>query len=270
MMLRVLLVLMILNAAPVAAGDHVGQRRGAGWRTEERRLLKEILGRPVYQRWKLRREPEERPREKSYLGEMARAILDDMWRGIKDFFSWLRKLFDKSGVSAPDMPLAGGDLADILRKGAWAAFAALLALAGLYLYGLRGKAGGRIRMAAVLSRRKVREALDGADALAMDWRGWMDVADGMEEEGDFRAMYRAMYLSLLSGLHEKGRIDFRANRTNWAYVNGYKGSREERETFGELTGLFDQVWYGLKSPGLVSIGEVKARANRLLAPDKAA
>ena len=252
------------------AAQEPGQDTHDGWKTKERRMLSEILQKPVYQRWKLRQEREEVTREDSYLGKMAREALNDIWEGIKDFFRWLRSLFKRTGLHFPNAPQGAGDLAEALRMAAWAAFFLLAALGGWQLYKLWMVGGGGKRLARVLSREKLREALDGADALALDWRGWMDVAGGLEAEGDFRAMYRALYLSLLSGLSEKGLIEYRKNRTNWVYVNGFKGPEEQRRSFGQLTGLFDQVWYGLKPPGEISLEDVKARAGALLKMEKAA
>ena len=74
----------------------------------------------------------------------------------------------------------------------------------------------------------------------------MGEADRLAAEQDFRAVYRALYLALLSGLHTAGKIEHSLTRTNWTYVQRYRGPGEERQTFGDLTALFDRVWYGRK------------------------
>ncbi|MDH5637877.1 MAG: hypothetical protein OEZ04_05250 [Nitrospinota bacterium] len=272
--LALLLMMAVAQAAPqgqvpqelVPQGQaSQGQAQGADENiSQKRQLLSEILQRPVYQRWKLRQSQEAEPQEESVIAQMARSALQSIWNGFKRIIKWIWKQIKRSNISLPDLPSAPGNMLDFLKMGAWAAFAALLVVAGLYLYGIRKKLRDNIRLAVVLSREKVKDALENGQALALDADGWMTEADRMGAEGDFRAMYRAMYLGLLSGLHESGRIDFRKNRTNWVYVNGYKGSLADRADFSALTETFDQVWYGLKPAEGVSLEEVKAMAGRLL------
>ncbi|MDH5509136.1 MAG: hypothetical protein OEZ32_02160 [Nitrospinota bacterium] len=262
--LALLMAVAVTNAAPQGlASQNLAPGRDENI-SQKRQLLSEILQRPVYQRWKLRQSLEAEPREESILAQMARSTLQSIWDGFKRIVKWIWKQIKKSNISLPNLPSAPGNMLDYLKMGAWGAFALLLVVAGLYLYGMRKKLRDNIRLAVVLSREKVKEALESGQALALDTDGWMNEADRMGAEGDFRAMYRAIYLGLLSGLHESGRIDFRKNRTNWVYVNGYKGSLAERADFGALTETFDQVWYGLKPAEGVSLDEVKAMAGRLL------
>ena len=236
----------------------------SGEAVSQRQLLKQILNRPVYQRWKQRQEPEARLGEESYIAQMARSTLESIWEGVKSVFKWLKSLLDKARWSIPSISGEPASVIDFLKQGAWLAFGVMLLMGGLYLYGARKKLAGGMNLARILSRERIRQALDDAEALALDSQEWMAVADRMEEEGDFRAMFRAVYLALLSGLHQRGAIDFRKNRTNWTYVRGFKGAAGEKEEFGGLTDLFDQVWYGLKSPEGVSIPQVRARASALL------
>jgi len=261
------MVLWLLFTAAMAQGAPQPQEEGESI-TQQRKRLSEILERPVYQRWKLRQNPELEAERKSYLAHMARSILEDIWKGFVKFWKWIWRQVSKLNINLPNLPQGPEGISDYLRMGAWGAFAALLVVAGLYLYGLRKRLGKRILLAKVLSREKVRQALEGGEALAMDSGGWMEEAERMGAEGDFRAMYRAIYLGLLSGLHEKEIINYRKNRTNWTYVNHYKGAPEDRAEFGDLTGMFDQVWYGQKTVGGGSLEDVKARAGSLLSRGK--
>ncbi len=92
----------------------------------------------------------------------------------------------------------------------------------------------------------VKKALNEGDALAQNADAWLSLAQQLGQDGDWRMAYRAMYLALLSGLHETGRIHFRKSLTNHAYVNRYRGPREEIQIFSTLTDIFDRVWYGDK------------------------
>ena len=90
---------------------------------------------------------------------------------------------------------------------------------------------------------------------------------GSPPQYEFRAVYRALYLALLSGLHAANKIDFRKTRTNWTYVRGYRGPEPEKVTFTSLTALFDRVWYGEQPAAQSSIPEVRRRVAWLLAKE---
>jgi hypothetical protein len=121
----------------------------------------------------------------------------------------------------------------------------------------------------VLSREQVREALESGEALALGTPQWMAEADRLAQQGDLRAVFRALYLALLSGLHTQGRIDFRRSRTNWTYVRRFRGVETDRRIFATLTSLFDRVWYGLKHPSGASFERVRGQVAALLSGEKA-
>ena len=133
---------------------------------------------------------------------------------------------------------------------------------------LQERHGSRAQ-AAVLSREQVREALDSGSALALDTPQWLVEADRLAREGDFRAVYRALYLALLSGLHSRGKIDFRRSRTNWTYVRRFRGEGQQRSVFAALTERFDRVWYGLKRGDESSLPTVKRQVASLLGGENA-
>jgi hypothetical protein len=131
----------------------------------------------------------------------------------------------------------------------WIVLAAVVLALGWMCWSLwRESRGGRPRAAAVVSRAAVRQALADGAALALDGGQWLEEADALARAGDFRLAWRALYLGLLSGLHGRGAIHYRRNRTNWTYVRDFRGGEGERASFRDLTGLFDEVWYGFKLP----------------------
>ncbi|MDH5638738.1 MAG: DUF4129 domain-containing protein [Nitrospinota bacterium] len=261
--LSLILAMAFLAAAPygLASAPEAGQ---AGLAASQNEDIQRILERPEYQRWKQRQILEKRLEKESYAAGLAKSFLKTIWEGIRAIFRWLGKLFERGADMLPGSPIETVTMVDVLKQGAWLAVALLLIVGGVYLYGARGRLGARIKLARTLSREKTRQALESGEALALDSQGWLLEAERMEAEGDLRAMYRAIYLALLSGLHDKGLIDFRKNRTNWVYVQKFKGAREGRETFSSLTALFDQVWYGQKPAAGVSLDEVKRSAGALL------
>lgn len=111
----------------------------------------------------------------------------------------------------------------------------------------------------------VARALAEGDALAYDDKTWRREAERLLGKGEIRQAYRSLYLSLLSGLHGQGRIAFVRNRTNWHYVRQFRGESGEAAEFAAMTGLFDEVWYGLhdaiSGQGLI---ELRLRVDKLL------
>ncbi|HEV7301132.1 MAG TPA: DUF4129 domain-containing protein [Tepidisphaeraceae bacterium] len=206
--------------------------------------LNQILQRPMFRAWRSRQEGPDF-RVESPLSE----DFDGSW--IRKPFTWIGDLFEwlfRSRRNAPRLPnLPSGDgLSTALKAVAWAVLGVALLFLTILLYRVLRRPTATSPAARLLSRQQVRDAMESGDALALGTGQWLDEADRLASEQDFRAVYRALYLALLSGLHTVGKIEHTRNRTNWAYVERYRGPANERQTFGELTTLFDRVWYGRK------------------------
>ena len=223
--------------------------------------VRRILEQPIYQRWKLRQEQAEAADPgQSELNRSLRRLMD-RWSDWLD--DWLRKR-QRNLPNLPAVPAVSG-FGGKLRFVGWAILAAALAFCLFVLYSYLRKIRAGVSTARVLNREQVREALAGGEALAMTAPDWVREADRLVRERNFRAVYRALYLALLSGLHQAGKIDFRKDRTNWTYVHRYRGPDSERATFGALTGLFDTVWYGLKPAEDTSVDAIKQQMTALMA-----
>ncbi|MBI4585991.1 MAG: DUF4129 domain-containing protein [Planctomycetes bacterium] len=224
---------------------------------DSREHLEEILERPLYQRWRLRQERAERDNFK-----IDEKYLNKFWEFLQEC---LEKLFDWLSRRSPRSGLAGGlgSIAGSLKAAGWLALALLAAyLAYLVYKTLRSDQLHRAR-AKILSREQIRKALETGEALALAGSGWLQEAERLVAEGNFRAVYRALYLALLSGLHTAGKIDFRRNRTNWMYVFFFRGPEGEKESFSRLTALFDEIWYGEKPAPGYSLSQLKDQVARL-------
>jgi hypothetical protein len=203
--------------------------------------LHQILNRPLYQRWLLRSEAADGPGDSPLLRHIAE-LRDQLLHWIGEM---LARLFGRVA------PLGGGGggsgwefLPQALKIMAWVALALAVVMVVIFGWTLWRKRDRHGTDARILSREHVRKALEDGQALALDSPQWLREADRLAGEQDLRAVYRALYLALLSGLHAAGKIDFRATRTNWVYVRRFRGPDVERDSFSQLTGLFDQVWYG--------------------------
>lgn len=135
--------------------------------------------------------------------------------------------------------------------------------------GLREGGGGKARTARKSGVGMARALVEG-DALAFADTVWREEAERLLGRGEIRLAYRSLYLGLLSGLHEQGRIVFATTRTNWHYVRMFRGAGESRGEFSAMTAMFDEVWYGLHD-ALSSQGlkDMEVRVARLLAENPA-
>ncbi len=85
---------------------------------------------------------------------------------------------------------------------------------------------------------------DPMSALARPPEGWASLADELAAKGAFRDATRHLYLATLSRLHRDGAIDYDPTHSNWDYLVGFKGERDTKHRFKELTSRFDFAWYG--------------------------
>lgn len=76
---------------------------------------------------------------------------------------------------------------------------------------------------------------------------WREAED-FARQGRFLEAVRSVYLAALAGLHQAGLIRYEPMRTNGEYARMLRAkgadAEELREPFRELTGLFEQKWYG--------------------------
>jgi hypothetical protein len=246
--------------------------------------LAEILQRPLYQRWKLRQERaswewEEVDFENDLFDSIVGMIKDALQSIVKlvedvvdSFIAWLKRWFS---IRPPPGPRSSswveglGGVAGLLRLLGWIALAALLVFLVWLGFRLLRDIEPRGSAAHVLSREQVQAALESGEALALAGPQWLVEADRLAGARDFRSVYRALYLALLSGLHTAGKIDFRKSRTNWTYVSRFRGPGEQRDLFSSLTALFDDVWYGLKEAEGASIEMVKRQVSSLMVDEGA-
>ncbi len=188
------------------------------------------------------------------------------WEYLRKFFAWL---FNWNAPRFRGPNLGGLDLPAILKAIAW--FIGTIAL--LFIFVMLIKTFGKLNrdgpLPNVLSREQIQRAMDSGDALALGTVQWMAEAQRLADEQNFRAVYRALYLALLSGLHLAGKIEHNRNRTNWTYVQHFRGPDQERSTFSELTELFDRVWYGRKAAESRNLDELRRTVAALVGGGKA-
>jgi hypothetical protein len=73
-------------------------------------------------------------------------------------------------------------------------------------------------------------------------------ADELARQGEFLEAVRRLYLAVLALLHRSRLIRYEKTRTNGEYIRQVRRAADAPEgvhaAFGNLTGMFDQKWYG--------------------------
>jgi hypothetical protein len=215
--------------------------------------LDQILHRPLYSAWRLREGrdlPEVETRHRR-VDSWLRYLSDK----IDEFWQWLFP--EQKSSTQPSDYATSGFLPKLLKVTAWTiTIIGLGFIAVLLVKILRGSDVAGLS-AHILSRQQIQQAMESGDALALKSAEWLDEAQRLAADQNFRMVYRALYLALLSGLHSAGKIDHNPNRTNWTYVQNYRGPGTERDLFSQLTDLFDRIWYGHKNAGSENLPKLR-------------
>ena len=219
-----------------------------------------ILQQPAYQQWRLREPNAEGkvPELPERFGGWGHRLLE----AVEKFFRWLFP--QHKNAPGSESRTGWGGLPSFLSTVIVLAVVIIIGSLLFLLYRSTRASAQSMLATAILGREQVDAALEAGDALALQSGQWLDEARRLAAEQNFRAVYRALYLALLSGLHTTGKIEHSRNRTNWTYVQQFRGSGEERETFRELTHLFDRVWYGRKTAAESTMEQVRAKVATLI------
>ncbi len=248
-------------SGPAAAHASASGTAAAG---HPHQVLRQVLENPLFHQWQLRTRQAKR-NQSAQSPLQLNGFVDRFWRWLRHLIKWRHKKHvhiytHTNGVSMfPSVLIFLGWAAIILI---------LLAAAGLLIHMLvRGKDNSAAG-AAVPPVENINNALQEGDALAAESNQWLAKAEGFEKSGDLRLMYRALYLALLAGLHERGKIRFRKSATNFTLVRGYSGSETDRNLFGRLTDTFDHIWYGWKIYPEAKTQELRCAIAALLPAEK--
>ena len=236
---------------------------------DPKQQLQQILQKPIYQRWQLRMErqasdidPAQDSMLANYLKEWSRSITNT----IKDLFNWIPK--PNQSPSMPTWGPSANTMMSVIKMIVWVLLVVAIVFTTIVVYRMLAQRRLGQKASRVLTSEQIRDALDQGEALAMGANQWLDQAQQLKQEGDWRAVYRALYLGLLSGLHARGKIDFRRTRTNWTYVDRFHGTDDQRNIFVGLTSLFDDVWYGLQPAGGQDLTTIRTQITQLIQADQ--
>ncbi len=186
-----------------------------------------------------------------------REFEDRRGAGARDLFQRLLDWLNRRSPEAPDVRPSG--LPSVALPGAWAflVLGGLLLLAViLYLAFTMGARGAKAEAAASPTAGPV-------DPRERAPRSFLDEAAALAEAGDLRGALRALYLATLVALDRRRWIAFDPHLTNWQYLRQMPRGAT-RDTFRELTRLFDYKWYGEEETTLGDYERCRALAAEIV------
>jgi hypothetical protein len=198
----------------------------ANSKNDDKAKLDEILNRPEFQK------PAER--EKSVL---------EKW--LETFEKWLQELFRRSEPNSANAPNTSGasSLGALLSYGVMVLAGAIIVIVvWRFLLPLAG--GNRRRKKR--ERREPRIILGeqiAADASSDDL---LAEAENLAHAGDVRAAIRKGYIALLCELSDRKILGLARHKTNRDYLRDVKKTPELHRPMRDLTGSFEEHWYGSK------------------------
>jgi len=180
--------------------------------TTEREELRDILAQPEYTQY----------------------LKDAEEPGQNLLLYWLERLFDALGRLFPELEMAEGSQ-DALGYGIVVGGLLALALLSLFLFRLLWVERRALRRSAAASL----EELEASPA------GLLERSRAAASSGAYREASRLLFLALLLGFQERGRLRVADWKTNWEYAEelGEKGG-ESVALFRSSAVRFDAVWYG--------------------------
>ncbi len=185
--------------------------------------------------------------------EMLASTLRAVGRLINEVIDWLRRLFPRGGPEAEEAGQPRGGEALRIALYAFAAGAILLIAVVAYLAWKRGGERAAASVAAAPAAPAApRVADEGSHAGQLPADGWLALARGHMERGEWRLVLRALYLATLARLAAEGLVTLAKFKTNLDYERevGRRalGRKEVVERFSARRGKFESTWYGQAAP----------------------
>jgi hypothetical protein len=223
--------------------------------------------------WRLPRAPESEtsPEAQGWLasfwkwcGERIDALADTLKRWIDAFFEWL---FGDPPVQRE--PGKGGAWAGSVRW--WMVAIGLICLGAAAVFAWRRlranprRAGAADAVPRAVAVADLADERTRADDLPED--RWLDLADRLSREGNWRLALRAHYFAVLSRLAGRSLVTIADHKSNREYGTELSGRApdlaEVRKGFGRLVTVLDRAWYGGGPAGEEEVREFSRLRERI-------
>lgn len=206
---------------------------------EGKRRIAEILQRPEFQR------PEDR-------GPNAGERL------LRSLGEWFNRLFPRA---VPEYaPENTGKIPELIRLAA----ITLLVFAGIYLVFRIFRHVFQDDSPNAVKDQKVRVILGETIAEGSDADTLFREAENLAKAGDIRGAIRKSYIGLLLGFGDRKMISIARYKTNNDYLRELQRTPEVFRPAGQVTSVFEQIWYGGRDAALDDWEDFKSHCRRIL------
>lgn len=162
--------------------------------------------------------------------EFVRAAIEWIGRTIRWLYEFWRDLFRHEGSSIDSQGMSS-----VLQVMVW-----VVGIAGLIMLCV-----ALVRRAKQL-KQKSSAGIRGASAVEelLDADGWKRQAAKLAAANDYKSACRAVYLSLLQDMHERGIAEFAPARTNYEYGYALAKHPEIQREFKAMAARVETIWFG--------------------------
>jgi hypothetical protein len=96
-----------------------------------------------------------------------------------------------------------------------------------------------------------------------DANGWKRQAERLATQNDYKGACRALYLSLLQCMHERGVAEFAPARTNYEYSYTLARYPEVQKDFRRMAERVERIWFGNREASGSDYGEAMSDLDAL-------
>lgn len=164
------------------------------------------------------------------MSSMLDNIMDYLSELRKNFMEWLNSLFPSIDIQSNGY----GDL--IINVIAWV----LVVICVIALFVLLYKLLEHYRK----TEKDELKAIINLDTGTLDSESWLDLAKNCAQKAEYRDACRAVYMSLIFTLDEKGIIKYDNAKTNLEYLQTVKNKAELYAPLKQVVNIFEYLWYG--------------------------
>jgi hypothetical protein len=254
------LLIALGHAAPAARAEELPRAEAAANPRALDASIDEVLSGRDFE-WRMR--PPARPSDEENDGPVKHFVRQGMnivksmatsaWRLGRRFFNWLDRLIPRGSDAKEGAGLSIG--AGILRFLLYTFAIVAIALIGVVVFlAVRGGSalvlGAKTPVEAAPTVPNLADEGSHAGQLAMD--GWLELARQQLGLGEYRLVWRALYLATLARLASDGLISLAKFKTNGDYeVEVRRRAMDRTEVFTRFADrrrAFEAVWYGATEP----------------------
>jgi len=188
---------------------------------------------------------------------------------FSSFFKWLHRLLSRFMPKQPGRPDLSNPHLGVFIKGLIIVLMATVALLAGFILWRTWKERKKGAHEIIAERMPEVPNLDreDIDATELPEHDWLRIAGELLEKGQYRLCLRALYLSCLSHLAEKGLITVATYKSDREYIHELKrrahGSPDMIGVFSENTFIFENSWYGMHDVTMQTIEIFKANQERM-------